>query len=398
MKRIKKEYSVRGKKVYLTVVELTNRVYIVPPRLSRPAGEAQRRHRRAFPDGTIVITRHGDDDKVIPQFYKSVYDAVRSRLITRMRYGATMAPGEEQKVLDMVLEAKRNLDLLLGRGASEELEREQMQERIAELAQKLKRSRNLWKEWAYEAMDAASDLFDSRGRFNPGAKATQITAARKRLRMRVMEIPLILSFITKDELALLEERDRHLEICRKVLGKVEVILESPVIMHPKKYQGRCSPQFDPWLDERANELRCIRILPFTKTRYHALRDIAIARAAGRKGDWVKAGRAFHRIARSLELRLVQPRLEEVLIKIDAMIYVQNEDTKWSRSFVSDTRNKLRIFLGEVERHLKRNIDDRGFRKPVVKKLSADLDMASRMLYAGDLKTARADLKKAIAHI
>lgn len=397
MKRIKKEYVVRGKRRYLTVVKLTNRVMIVPPRQSRPANAAQRRHRKDFPDGSIIITRR-DAGKLVPQLYKSVYDAVRSRLLTRMRYGATMAPGEEQQLVEMVWEARRNLDLLLGKDALEELERVQMQERLQELAQKLERSRNLWKEWAFVAMDAASDLFDSRGRFNPGAKAAQITAARKRLRMRVMEIPLILSFVTKDELALLEERDCHLEICRKILAKVEVIVESPVIKNPKKYEGQRSPQLNAWLDKRANELRCIRVLPFTKTRYHALRDIAIARKAGHEGNWVTAGRAFKRIASSLNLRLIQPRLEEVLIKIDAMIYIQNENTEWSRSFVPFTRQKLRIFLGDVRGYIGVTIDDQGFTKPVVRDLCADLDMAGKMLYTGELQAARDHLKKAIAFI
>jgi len=398
MERVKRGFMVRGERKYLTLLRLGERVYILPPRAGAPANAAQRQHRKDFPDGLVIVTRRKESGNRIPQFYRSIYDAIRARIMMRVRYGATMASGEEQDVVEMVMQARRNIELILGRGAADELDRQMVQERLRELAANLERSRNFWKETAFEMIDAASDMYDAMGRINPSAKAAQLTAGRKRLQLRVMEIPLILSFVSRDELLLIEQRDFHLRLCSELLHRFKLILASSLFREADKHIGWYSPDFEPWAEQRANELRSLVVLPFTKTRYHALQDIAQAREAAGLRDWSAVKRVFQRIERSLELRLVQPRIEEALIKLDGMIYIRDENTEWSHAFVDDNCKKLGAFFFELGNYMLQNISDRGFRKPVVRELAAGLDGASKDIRLHKLVEAKTGLKRALSLI
>lgn len=395
MRREKKAFYFSGTRRYLTVGSLTDRVYIVLPRQTAPANESQRKLRREFPGGAIIIMRRDRNGNRVPQLYRSIHGAIRSRLMARVRYGAGTVPGESEHLVEVVWDAKRSLEMILGREAVDQFEKSMVQARLQEMASKLERSHNIWKQSAFEAIDAASDLHDSLGRNNPGAKAARISSGVHKLRMRVMEIPLILSFVTEDEVKLLEERFRHLLLCERLLKRLELVLASPIMQKPEKYRAKRSEKLDYWINDRVREFQGMNALPYTKARYHGLRDLAAVRRYGNEGDWLKAGRALRRIACSLELLLIQPRLEDSILKLNAMMYIQSESTKWSHAFIVDSRRKLGAFLSDLSEHALTGIDDSAFRKRVVPEIARLLkDAARRLRENGDLQLAKDALKKA----
>jgi hypothetical protein len=393
------------RKTTLNVIKLTPRVHVVLPRTLPPKSAGQVKARKDFPNGTVIILR-GRGDQPVPQKFADVYSAIRSRTLARVNYGATPYPGEEDKTRTMIEEARSNLRILTDRDQFDLFERSQVHARLIELSAGLEKKRNMWKEAAYELIDAASDRTDMLCRHNPGVKAVQVRHGMENLELRLLEIPQILSFLNQDEEALIREREAHIALCRKVLSHYDRVLRAPLFQHPKRYTELGARGFNDWADKREAQVRHLKLAPFTKTRYHILMDMEVARVLASRHDWENVGKVFDRIKNSLMLRLIQPRLEEVLLKVSAMIEIMKNDPEWGLEFANERRHALGDFLNDYRYYIKLNVDESGFRRPVLKPFLTNLEKAARHIsWSGhdpkgvkvrqELNSAKRNLKAAL---
>lgn len=398
-------YRFGDRKVNLNIIKLSPRVHVVVPRVVAPQSQAQVQARKEFPDGTVIILRNRRDHQV-PQKFTDVYSAIRSRTLIRINYGGAHYPGEVDETRTMIEDARSNLKILTDRDQFEEFERSQVHLRLIELATGLEKKRNLWKETAFELIDVASDRTDALGRYNPGAKAVQVRHGMENLELRLMEIPEILSFLDQDEEALIREREAHISLCRQILGHYDRVLRAPLFKHPKRYTELGASGFDNWADKREAQVRHLTLAPFTKTRYHILMDMQAARTLASRDDWENVGKVFDRIKNSLMLRLIQPRLEEALLKVSAMVEIMKKDPEWGLEFANSRRHALGNFLLDYRYYIQQNVDESGFRRPVLKPFLKNLEKAAnRLSWSGydpkgvnirrELNFAKRNLKSAL---
>lgn len=408
--RVKQSYrfQVDGeyRKVTLVVEKLTPRVHVVLPRTVSVQNKAQAQARKDFPDGTVIILR-GRSNRLVPQKFNDVYSAIRSRTLIRINYGGTHYSGEVDQTRDMIEKARSNLKVLTDHDRLEDFERNQVHVRLLELAGELEKKRNLWKETAYEMIDAASDRTDILGRLNPGAKAVQIRNGMENLELRLMEIPQILSFLDQDEKAMIREREAHITLCKTILRNYDLVLRSPLFKNPRSHINVSPSGFTDWADKRVAQVRLLKLAPFTRTRRHILMDMRASRALASRNDWENVGKVFNRIKNSLMLRLVQPRLEETLLKVSAMIEIMKNDPEWGLEFANYRRHALGDFLLDYRYYIMHNVDESGFRRPVLKPFLKNLEKAAyRLSWSGrdnkgvrvrhELNSAKRNLKAALA--
>jgi len=183
---------------------------------------------RAFTDqtrqargvGQVVIFRKNASR---PNVYETVYDALRSRLEIKARYGTPRNNGTARGELGDLTYARRELAYSLARLARHYRDPDfglALDGSLGMLAGLLKSDSNVSKSEA--RVKAKAGVVKSRtGKVNPGANEARLRAIDSRLASRQDEVACILPWISAMETALLLELERNVEVVEHLLAEAE---------------------------------------------------------------------------------------------------------------------------------------------------------------------------------
>ena len=374
------------------------RVLAVLPRKAAARNMGEKQFRKLFPDGAVLISRR-DSSRPSRRFYQiyedGVYTGIRSRTLIDARYGAVYTRGEMREILLSINSARLYLKNLLKYRRLSPEERVSLEALIAQLAEALEKKRNFHKENARDYFELSADPYDSLGRVNPSVMCNQLATGMKYLTFRLEEIPGIRRYIERDQIHLITARDQHLTLCKTLDYRICQALERPLMKAPRKYKGEPMPRLTQWLRCHIAEFQNITVAPFTRTRYHALRDMSKAFDLARAGDYAAVKSKLLVVRNSLRFKEAQFYLEEIIMKITLLseslkadLSKRNRD--WSVGRCQDIGNgiqRLRERFGHIlcDRHFERRI-----KTPALKLLK----QAEEELFVLKLELAKQTLKSA----
>jgi len=394
---MRRRFAYKGRHYHVVVQRLSPRIYLVVSRGRKPQTPYERAARKAFPDGSIVVTRR-QKGKIITQVHRSLFRAIRGRVNIARRYGRSDARGERAQMKEMLESGRATLKLILGRRASE-LEEEIVTAKLEKIYLGLDGTRSFWKETAYEAVCAAMSPFDSLGRFNPGVRGNYLSTGTHGLEMRAVEIPQILPFIDFDLIVLMKERDRLLAICQEESAKYQQVLNSWIFRNPDADTAYLSKNFAGWVDKRERAIDPLVIMPFTRTAYHIKKDLAEAREFGAKSNWPAVERILKRIVASLKLRLFQPEIEKQVARLNMILEaLKDKEDDRVNYLVIDWSHGVSSDIAVIRNEIRQNCSDRDFRNPVVRPLLTRLGNVSNLVYEKNWLEAKEETKAASALI
>jgi hypothetical protein len=373
------------------------RIKLIIPRKRKPVNQNERRFRAKFPDGAILISRHDDQkpDRVFYQIYSSIYDALRSRFKIKFRYGEKQSYGEWRDLTLNINSARLYLKKLLNYSRLNEKDKKEIFVSLEKLSEKLENKRNIFKEIAHDYIELSSEPEDSLGRINPSVKCNQLATGMRYLNLRLMEIPEISKFINQDQVILMQELDRHLFLCKDLYYRFSQVLSHQTARDPKRFSEIKYEKLELWIKKKIQDFGKMRVIPFTKTRAHAIEDLGEALIYAKEGKIQNVFSIFRKIKNSLRFKEAQFYLEEIVTKltflqesVDVNPSSKNIDWVVSRSY--DLNNDLDDLVGRLNRIL----DDRGFKYRPKAKLLETIRNAEQQLISLKLEDAKELLKSA----
>ncbi|MBU0649355.1 hypothetical protein KJ969_04655 [Patescibacteria group bacterium] len=383
----------------LNVEELgSSRLYAILPRQRAARNKAEKDFRKKFPDGAILISRRdpqNPDRRKYQIHAHGIFSAIRGRSRIRFKYGNEWHGGEVRDVTLNINSARLYLEMLLNYCRLSPRRQFDIQACLEQLAQSLERKRNLFKAEAHDFIELSSEPEDSLGRVNPSVMCNQLATGMKNLIFRLLEMPGISEFINRDQVHLIAARDQHLTLCKMLDYRFCQALERPLMKAPHEYTSEPMPRLLQWLRCNIAEFQNITVAPFTKTRYHALRDLAQAYDFARARDYAAAKARLLVVRNSLRFKEAQFHLEEIILKVTLILDELDVDKSkrnmdWSIGRSSD----LGANIGDLRERLHKILDDRGFSFRPMNRLFAHLGEAEEYLYTLKLEAAKDELKKA----
>ena len=396
---MKKKLNTKYGRVSVNVRNLgSDRLYVVLPRKRAPQNKAEKDFRKKLPDGAVLISRRDQDkpEKHVYQIYKDgIYSAIRGRSRIRLKYGNEWHGGEVRDIVLNINSAALQLKNLLNYCRLSGAQKKKLKQCLEGLALLLQDKRNFFKERAFDFIDVSSEPEDTLGRVNPSAKCNQLATGMENLNFRLLEIPGIEEFISRDQIFLMRERDQHMFICKELYYQFHGILLRPAMKRPDRHNGENLPKLEAWIEKRIQGFANMNAAPFTKTRRHALRDLAAAREAARGRDYAKVRDNLRKVKNSLRFKEAQFYLEEIILKVALMLDELDLNTNkrnmdWSMGRSCD----LGANMEDLRERLHKILDDRGFSFKPKHRLFVHLGEAQDYFYRLELKRAKDELKAA----
>ena len=275
---------------------------------------------RAFTDqtrsarqaGQVVIFRKNAGR---PNVYETVYDALRSRLEIKARYGTPRNTVTPRGELGDLTYARRELAYSLARlsrhyhdpGFGLALEGS-----LGMLAGLLKSDSNVSK--AEARVKAKAGVVKSRtGKINPGANEARLRAIDSRLASRQDEVACILPWISAMETALLLELERNIEVVEHVLGEAGSLSDR-------------SPDLGERIGELSAAVEDLAVEPFLSWRVRFVKTLRSASASAKAGR-VKDALIHLGAVRSLcRLVLLQKELESLRAWVAVSLVISGDVT------------------------------------------------------------------------
>lgn len=373
------------------------RILAVQPRQRNANNDAEKQFRKKFPDGAVLISRRDErSNRLLYQVYRDgIYSAIRSRSRIRARYGNSHNGGEIKDMILNVNSARLYLEKLLRYTRLSDKDKKELSACLEQLSDVLETKRNIFKEIAHDYIELSADPEDSLGRVNPSVKCSQLSTGMRNLNFRLLEIPSIVKYVNRDQIRLMQERDRLMFTCKELGYRFLDVLGRPAMQNPRRYKSRDFPKLSGWIKKMMHSVDSLDLAPFTKTRYHALRDLGHALEAAEARDYVTIKNDFVKVKNSLGFKEAQFHLEEIIMTItllldelDANPSDRNKDWSVNRAF--DLGGQIQ----PLRKRLNKILDDRNFRYRPKKRLIALLRDAEADLYSLRLDQAKQLLKSA----
>ncbi len=329
--------------------------------------------------GQVVIFRRNAGR---PNVYAGVYDALRSRLEIKIRYGLKERRGELNE-LETALERLRHVRLCL---ASHDVlstaDDRRIEGGLGEVAELLKRKSNPFKAEARIKAKAGAVRTPTE-KVNAPATQARVTAIDRRLRERQREVASILPWITAMETALFLEIERSLGVIGRVGREAGAMM-----CHRFCRTGRAAPQQLRLMAARLGllqeELATLEAAPFDACR------VALAGAVGRAKRGLETGNALVTViglgeALAAVDRAVLRHGLESLISFSAAALISGLPTRAAEALLRR--------LATVRSRFGRNRQAKA-----LKLVEADLAGCAQALGRGDLAAAKEALKQASARL
>lgn len=317
--------------------------------------------------GSVLIPKRDEKNPTIKRYMiysQGIYEAIRARFSTLMRYGLRGENGELQQIRSFIEAVEEIVQALIRYTELSPKDIWGVNQKIAEVIVGLERSRKETKKQAYKFFENSQNLVDSLGRPNPQATSAKISAGKTRLQKREGEIRIISPRIGLWELALVNEKIRIERILRGIERSLSAALRSGhifkegALVSEVQIKGLCK-----CLDLHEDNLSTIDSQPFLFVCVRIIEEFKQAKELICKRQFQKAKKVLKVSLESLRLKILQGRIEKLIFSLDLMIYSKSR----KKEQVQNIQKELQQVIQEMSQ-----IDESGFKFKVCEKVLTSL--------------------------